>query len=125
MVQLSGSFLPRSLAVTSKDMKFAKHIPLLLFLWALPFAAKAQFTFITNGNAITITGYTGTNGNVVIPDIISGLPVTSIRSSAFEYKNILTNITIPGSITNIGGSAFYNCGSLTNVTLSEGLASIG
>src|SRR5712671_6575229 len=93
-------------------------------LLALPAVVQAQFTFTTNNGAITITGYTGSGGAVVIPDTTNGYPVTSIRSSTFEYKN-LTSVTIPGSITNIGDSAFNNCSSLTNVTLSDGLANIG
>ncbi len=35
-----------------------------------PDAAQAQFRYRTNNNSITITGYTGANGEVTIPDII-------------------------------------------------------
>jgi len=52
-----------------------------LLLLALPVAVPAQdYTYITNNNAITITGYTGPNGAVSIPDTIDGLPVTSDSS---------------------------------------------
>ena len=33
---------------------------------------------------ITITGYTGSGGDVILPDTINGLPVTSIGASAFS-----------------------------------------
>ena len=57
-------------------------LPLLLLL-ALP-AARAQFTYTTNNGAITITGYTGPGGDVIIPSMTNGLPVTSIGTAAFS-----------------------------------------
>jgi len=52
-------------------------LPLLLILM-LPFAVQAQFNYVTNSGAITITGYTGPGGDVIIPSTITGLPVRSI-----------------------------------------------
>src|SRR5512135_2770459 len=63
-------------------------------------AAQAQFTYVTNYGAITITGYTGSTNPVLIPATISGLPVTSIGSSAFANKFAITNVTIADSVTN-------------------------
>src|SRR2546426_6019712 len=54
-----------------------------LFLTA-PDAAQAQFRYRTNNNSITITGYTGTNGVVTVPDTINGLPVVSIADNSFQ-----------------------------------------
>ena len=83
------------------------------------------FTFITNNGAITITGYiTGSDvggpggysgGDVIIPDTINGLPVTSIGALAFYDFNSLTSITIPNSVTMIGYAAFFSCTRLTSV----------
>jgi len=77
--------------------------PLLsaLLLLALPAAVHAQFTFTTNNGAITITKYTASGGDVIIPDTTNGYPVTSIGSTAFEYAG-LTSVTIPDSVTNLG-----------------------
>jgi hypothetical protein len=75
----------------------------LLFLVATE--ARAQFTYTIINGTITITGYTGTNGDVIIPSTIGGLAVTSIGGSAFSNSR-LTNVTIPNSVTTIGGSAF-------------------
>ena len=41
-------------------------LPLLLLL-TLPSAVQAQFTFTTNNGTITIKGYTGLGGDVIIP----------------------------------------------------------
>src|ERR1019366_6113025 len=84
-----------------------------LLLLALPAVVQAQFTYTTNNGAITITGYTGTNGNVIIPDMINGYPVTSI--SGFYSYTSLTNITIPDSVTNIVGGTFAYLSSLTAI----------
>lgn len=86
--------------------------------------AQAQFTFTTNNGAITITGYTGTNSVVVIPDTTNGYPVTSLDQGAFANCTNLTAITIPNGITNIGGTAFIACFSLTSVTIPSSMTSI-
>ena len=49
-----------------------------------PGVARAQFLFVTNNGSITITGYTGPGGNVVIPSEANGLPVTGIGDYAFN-----------------------------------------
>jgi hypothetical protein len=89
-------------------------------------SAHAQFTYVTNNGAITITGYTGSGGNVAIPDTINGLPVTSIGDWAFSSGGVrLTNVTIPDSVTSIGEDAFIGCLNLTNVTIPDSVTSIG
>jgi hypothetical protein len=83
--------------------------------------------------------------NLVIPDTIGGVPVTSIGDRAFRddrltgvtvpdsvthigyeafWANRLTSVIIPGSVTYIGGSAFrYN--RLTGVTIPDSVTYIG
>jgi hypothetical protein len=82
-------------------------------IWSTP---ATDFTYVTNGAAITITGYIGTNGNVVIPDLINGYPVTSIADIACYQNRHLSRVTIGNNITNIGWMAFGYCSVLTNVT---------
>ena len=99
----------------------------LLIAWLLltqPAVVQAQFTFTTNNGAITITGYTGSNGVVMIPGTMANLPVTSIGNWAF-YATSVTNVLIPDSVTNIGDGAFFDCQSLTNVTIGNSVTSIG
>ena len=64
-------------------------------------------------------------GELVIPNKIEGLPVTSIGDYAFTRCDSLTSITIPEGVTSIGEGAFYYCTSLTSITISEGVISIG
>jgi hypothetical protein len=93
-------------------------------LLVTPVAVQAQFNYtITNGN-VTITGYVG-SGLVVIPDTITGLPVTAIGDYAFAVNTKLTSVTIPNSVTSIGEFAFDDCGGLRNVIIGNSVASIG
>jgi hypothetical protein len=100
----------------------ASLLPLLLLL-LLPVAGRAQFTYFTNYGSITITGYTGTNADVVIPSAINGLPVTEIGEVAFSYGS-LSSVTIPNSVTSIGGQAFFGCSALTYVMIPNSVANI-
>ena len=98
---------------------------LQLALLALPRVAHAQFNYTikTNGGTtnVTITGYTGSGGAVVIPQTIAGLAVTSIGNSAFTNNGSLTNVTISDSVTSIGSSAFSSCSNLTGITIPDGV----
>lgn len=97
---------------------------LMLLLLTLPAAVQAQFNYTIDNGTITITGYTGPDGAVVIPATIDGYPVTSIGDSAF-YASGLSSVTIPNSVTTIENSAFSSCKSMTNVTIGSGVISIG
>jgi hypothetical protein len=94
-------------------------------LLLLPTMAWAPFTFTTNNGAITITGYTGPGGAVVIPDITNGYPVISIGNYAFQLKFSVTSITMGTNVTSIGGGAFQNCTGITNITIDNKVTSIG
>jgi hypothetical protein len=98
---------------------------LSLLLMALPAAAQAQYSYITNSdNTITITDYTGSAAKVTITNRIDGLLVTSIGNSAFSGCTGVTGVTLPDSITNIGNYAFYNT-TLGTVTIPRNVISVG
>ncbi len=84
-----------------------------------------DYQLINVDTEVEITGYHGLGGDVEIPSIIDGKPVTSIGDWSFSYCTSITSITIPGSVENIGNVAFYSCTSLIAVTISYGLMTIG
>ena len=104
------------------------YLRIVLFLFfTLPAVVQAQFTYTINNGAIsiTITGYTGPSGAVVIPNTINGYNVTSIGNDAFFEITSLTSVAIPAGVTNIGNDAFHYCSGLTDVTIPDGVTNIG
>src|ERR1035438_6227712 len=83
--------LTRTMTTYSRTACATGLLPLLLLL-TLPAAVEAQFTYTTNNGAITITRYTGPGGAVTIPYKITGMPVTSIGPSAFQFNSSLTSV---------------------------------
>ncbi|WP_372798975.1 leucine-rich repeat domain-containing protein [Pontiella sp.] len=95
-------------------------------LFALTATAQAEdYTYTTNSGTITITGYTGPGGAVVIPDTINGLPVAEIGNAAFRNCTGVTGVAIPDSVIRIGAAAFQSCTSLTDVTIPDSVISLG
>ena len=64
-----------------------------------------HFRYLNHNGNITITGYNGTGGTVVVPSEINGNQVTNIEENAFRKKE-LTSITISNSVNTIGVNAF-------------------
>lgn len=79
---------------------------------------------VVNGQA-QITGYTGSGGDIIIPNTIDGYPVTSIGANAFYNRSTITNIRIPGTVKTVGDFAFRYCVGLTSVEVEAGVISIG
>ncbi len=73
----------------------------------------------------TVTKYTGSSANVMIPSEINGMKVTAIGDSAFQNCASLSMLVLPDSITAIGNNAFSGCTSLTNVVIPLNVAKIG
>ena len=105
--------------------------------------SDGYFTF--DKSTGTIEKYEASAKDVVIPDKIDGIPVTTIGVFAFNKLSItsviipdsvtainghafanndLTSVTIPDSVTFIGNSAFLN-NNLTSVTIPDGVTTIG
>jgi len=81
------------------------------------------FHYTYQGAEVTITGYDGNSGTVIIPNEIDGRQVTSIHEKAFSLsKNIITAITIPANIKSIAEKTFTGCINLTDVTFVEGFS---
>ena len=71
-----------------------------------------------------ITGYNGNGKNLIIPESLDGVPVTSIGQQAFVNCTTLESVEIPDSITRMGYWAFSGCSNLKQVKLSKNLKSI-
>ncbi len=97
-------------------------------------ARDFQYSVITlesGKTAASITGYTGSDANIVIPDTIDSYPVAKIGYNAFTGNTSIQSVIIPEGVTeladgpNNGYGTFNGCTSLTIVTLPKSLTKIG
>ena len=88
-------------------------LPDVTHFWRNP-ASASYFTWTSDGTQITLTGYSGPN-DVVIPDILDGLPVTGF---GIVFKNTgITSIKTGKNIISVDYLAFLSDGALTNVDM--------
>ncbi len=85
--------------------------------------ADTDFTYHPVADGIEITDYVGIDPEVVIPDTIDGLPVTSIGYGAFENKG-LTKVTLNAGLLRIDSFAFSS-NHLTEIKIPVGVVTLG
>lgn len=83
-----------------------------------PYIDENGFVYC-NGDRTTISGYEGTNTDIVIPE-----GITTIAESAFSEKNI-TSVEFPSTLLTIGDYAFSYCDNLVNITIPDSVENIG
>lgn len=76
-----------------------------------------------DGTAI-ITGYIGSDFDIVIPSEIENRPVVEIDEEAFEGYD-LKSVVIPQGVTTIGSYAFHSCDLLEKITVPDTLEYLG
>lgn len=62
---------------------------------------------------------------IVIPDTVGGLPVSTLVENLFYGNSNLRKVTLPESLKVIEGNVFRNCISLKEVSLPAGLQRVG
>ncbi len=84
------------------------------------------FTLNYDGESYSVTGCnTSAEGEIIIPDIYEGLPVTGIGAYAFWRCTNLISIKISNNVTSIGENAFLFCESLASLTIPDSVIIIG
>ncbi|MDR1148588.1 MAG: hypothetical protein LBK66_08155 [Spirochaetaceae bacterium] len=63
-----------------------------------------NFEYIVNNGEVTITGYTGNEKQIMIPERVGNLPVATIGEQA-SSDGQLTSVTIPANV-NVAGIHF-------------------
>ena len=91
----------------------------------LPETEGLIYTPIDDGAALRVTGYEGTDTEVIIPSTHEGLPVTEIGEGAFAGMETLRKMVIGEGVTVIRPDAFNGCLLLTDFTFPSTLKVIG
>lgn len=86
--------------------------------WTKPEA----FSYTTEGDMVTITGYRGSNDTVVVPAVIDGAQVTAVASGAF-VNCAAASVVLPGTLQSVEPGAFQNC-ALECLTVFDNIESI-
>ena len=97
-----------------------------------------DWTYTVSGTNATITKFTGTATNVVIPSTITEggttYTVTALYDASsssgavfngYGAKDPLISVTIPSTLKSIGNYAFYYCTGLTRIRIPNSVTSIG
>ena len=97
----------------------------------LPSGEKVSSTIVSGGFTFSIyrtyaevTGYSGSEAELVIPESVAGVPVRLIGESSFQNKTFLKKVTLPSGTRVIDRFAFDGCASLSEVVFNDGLESV-
>ncbi|RDU22911.1 leucine-rich repeat protein [Anaerosacchariphilus polymeriproducens] len=119
-----------------KRVSFSVIVMLIIFLVIPVFKMQVEaatdnreikgirYTFDSSTDSYIVTSASSSIETAQILEEIGGKKVSSIYQGAFQYREYLTSVEIPGSIINIGKNAFLSCQNLRNVELSEGIGII-
>lgn len=90
---------------------------------------SGDYTYeILDENTCSVTGYTGSEPDIVIPSEIDGYTVVEIGFSAFEQpeeepRKTITSVVIPNTVKSIGMTAFFGT-NITEIIIPEGVETI-
>lgn len=102
---------------------------IMLITVLLPVSAASsqgfEYEVIQGSTSVRITGYSGLDANVVIPDILDGRTVVEIGNGAFSGHTGIRNVTVSSNVLRIMKEAFSGCSSLESVIIPASVASIG
>ena len=82
-----------------------------------------KFIYEEKDGELTLTGYSGIEKALSIPEKIGGKPVTGIAENAFRGFLYLEKVVIPDSVRVIDG-AFVSCADLSYVYIGKGVTSM-
>ncbi len=90
---------------------------------------ETDFEFEINADkaSVTITGYTGSDTALVIPEMIGKYTVTAVNELDIDYnvRRNISSITVPGCVKTIGENAFNNCNNVSEINIGDGVEYIG
>ena len=82
------------------------------------------FGYRIENDEVTITSYSGSSTELIIPASIGGLPVVAIGDNAFENTSLIS-VSIPETLKSIGWFAFSGCRELKRIVITKNVTDIG
>ena len=89
---------------------------------AIPLVTSGVWSYVPEGDGVTIVGYEGTQTLLSVPDTLDGKPVRAIGSNAFEGHHV-DGVFLPEGITAIRRNAFAYC-HFSSITLPASLETL-
>ncbi|MBE6758296.1 MAG: hypothetical protein E7552_07125 [Ruminococcaceae bacterium] len=87
---------------------------------AVSAATESYYTYtVTDGEATITDVDTLISGDVNVPSVLGGYPVTGIGPRAFYGCSEIKSVVVPNSVESIGEAAFRECFSLYKVKVSD------
>lgn len=80
--------------------------------------------YLKDDGTVSITDYTGSAENLIIPSTLDGKKVTGIADSAFSSRRSIKSVKIPDSVTSIGYRAFGFSNYIETVEIGSGVSEI-
>ena len=87
---------------------------------------RCTVSYTVSNGEVEITDFqtTATDGKIILPSKIDGIPVTSLASYAFYGRTDLTEVIIPEGVTKIGSVVFGYCSNLQTVSIPDSVVEI-
>lgn len=86
--------------------------------------SESAFTWEDTDGGVMLTGYTGEDTAIIIPEQLGGMDVVSIGSNVFTNVAV-TGVKIPDTVVAIEERAFFYCTTLVEIQLGNSVESIG
>ena len=102
-------------------------VTVMLVFSVSAFAADTEYTYgdfkytVLEDETVEITGYTGSDTAISIPDEIDGKAVSAIGEYAFNSDFVIKSLYVPDSVVDLGDGAFSGMLALETIRLSENL----
>ena len=95
------------------------------YAYAYEQQSNDEFIYQQLDDGVQVIMYTGNVYDVVIPEELSGYPVTSLSDILFQHNSFVRSVNLPDTITRISDYSFANMSELRSVVFPQTLTEIG
>ena len=101
--------------------KVFKLLILALLCLLLVGCARSEYKYTSTDDGVTISEYTGSDTNLVVPEEYESIAVTIIDYNTYAYNIYIQNVILSKNIKIIKGCSFWYCTELSSVYVPKGL----